>query len=142
MEGSKCGAGGIIKISEAEEYKWTFNCGNGSNTKAELLSAWVTFTLANKLTITYIQVLGDSKVVLDWLLNTSRLKVAALEGWKIRIKELTSTFRAIKYQHIYREYNVAANNQSKLALEVSEGFIHYHHWISGVEGPRMQFRVH
>jgi hypothetical protein len=39
MEGSKCGAGGIIKISKAEEYKWTFNCGNGSNTKAELLSA-------------------------------------------------------------------------------------------------------
>jgi hypothetical protein len=87
-------------------------------------------------------VLGDSKVVLDWLLNKGKLKVGALEGWKIRIKELTSTFRSIKYQHIYREYNVEDDNQSKLSLEVIEGYIHYHHWISGVEGPRMQFRVH
>jgi hypothetical protein len=47
--------------------------------------------LQKKKTISNIQV-GDSKVVIDWLLNKGRLKVAALEGWKIRIKELTRAY--------------------------------------------------
>ena len=45
------GAGGIIKIRESTIYRWTFNCGLGLNTRAELLSAWATLTLANRLDI-------------------------------------------------------------------------------------------
>jgi hypothetical protein len=98
--------------------------------------------LAKKLSISSIQVMGDSKVIIEWLMNKGRLKVAALEGWKIRIKELTKLFRSITYQHIYRDFNMEADKQSKLALEVSEGYIYYHQWISGVEGPRKQIRIH
>jgi len=36
---SICGAGGIIKVQEATAYKWTLNCGKGTNTKAEFLEA-------------------------------------------------------------------------------------------------------
>jgi hypothetical protein len=86
--------------------------------------------------------MGDSKVVIDCLLNKGRLKVAALEGWKIRIKELTRSFRSIKYQHIFRDFNVEADKQSKLAPEVNEGYIYYHQWINGAEGPRKQIRIH
>jgi len=136
-DGNKCAAGGVIKTTDAEVYKWTYNCGSGTNTKAELLGAWATFMLAKKLSISSIQVMGDSKVIIEWLMNKGRLKVAALEGWKITIKELTKLFRAIKYQHNYRDFNI-----SKLALEVSEGYLYYHQWISRAEGPRKQIRIH
>jgi hypothetical protein len=35
--GNLSGVGGIIKISRNTIYRWTFNCGMGSNTRAELL---------------------------------------------------------------------------------------------------------
>jgi hypothetical protein len=38
-DGSLCGVGGIIKTLEASVFKWTFNCGRGTNTKVKLLGA-------------------------------------------------------------------------------------------------------
>jgi len=35
-DGSKCGAGGVIKTIDVAVYKWTYNCGSGTNTKAKL----------------------------------------------------------------------------------------------------------
>jgi hypothetical protein len=32
-----CGAEGVIKLPESTVYKWFINCGNGTNTKAELM---------------------------------------------------------------------------------------------------------
>jgi hypothetical protein len=52
--GLNCGAGGIIRINEHRCYKWIFNCGPRTNTKAELLGAWALLTLASRLSI-----LGD-----------------------------------------------------------------------------------
>jgi ribonuclease HI len=125
-DGSKYGAGGVIRTIDAKVYKWTYNCGSGTNTKVELLNAWETFKLAKTLSISCIKVMGDLKVIIEWLMNKGRLKVVALEGWKIKIKELTKMFRSITYQHIYREFNMEVDKQSKLALELSEGSIFYH----------------
>jgi ribonuclease HI len=83
-----CGAGGVIKTMDTSVIKWTLNCGRGTNSKAELLGAWATLLLAHSLSISSIHVLGDSKVIIDWLLNKGRLQVSALEGWKIRIKDI------------------------------------------------------
>jgi len=63
--GEQSGAGGVIKLNEHSIYKWTLNCGGGSNTIAELLSAWATLTLAHRLSITDFHVIGDSKIVID-----------------------------------------------------------------------------
>jgi ribonuclease HI len=64
-EGSLCGVGGIIKTLDASIYKWTLNCGRGTNSKVELLGVWETLLLANSLSISSIHVLGDSKVIID-----------------------------------------------------------------------------
>ena len=42
---------GMIKISDKTSYKWTFNCGPGPNTRAELLGVWATLILATRLHI-------------------------------------------------------------------------------------------
>jgi ribonuclease HI len=49
------------------KYRWFINGGEGTNTKAELLGAWSTLILAHHLKIKKILVMGDSKVVIDWL---------------------------------------------------------------------------
>jgi ribonuclease HI len=70
----------LIRISENSVYKWTFNCGTGTNTRAELLGAWATHILVVRLNIASIQVIGDSKIIIDWLKDKGKLQVASLWG--------------------------------------------------------------
>jgi ribonuclease HI len=63
--GQNCGARGVIKCLDSIVYRWFVNCGGGTNTKVELLGAWATLTLAKYLNIQNIQMLGDSKVIID-----------------------------------------------------------------------------
>jgi hypothetical protein len=84
-DGRCCGAGGIIKFSASLTYKWYMNCGQGTNTKAELMGAWATLHIAKYLDIEKLQVYGDSLVIINWLSNKGNLRVCALEGWKRRI---------------------------------------------------------
>jgi ribonuclease HI len=65
--GFNYGAGGAIKCPNSQAYQWFFNYGDGTKTKAELLGAWATLTISKLLNLQYIQVLGDSKVVIQWL---------------------------------------------------------------------------
>jgi len=37
--GTQSGAGGMIRVSKYSQYRWTFNCGLSTNTRAELLGA-------------------------------------------------------------------------------------------------------
>ena len=137
-----CGASGVIKTLDATVIRWTFNCGRGTNTRAELLGAWATIMLANHLSLQSIHVLGDPKVIIDWLLNKGRLQVCSMEGWKARIKSLSKKFQFISYQHIFRSFNIEADTLSKQAIEDPEGTLSYHHWSNGAEGPRRQIRIH
>jgi ribonuclease HI len=41
--------------------------GKGTNTKAELMGAWASLFIAKHLDILDIQLLGDSKVIIEWL---------------------------------------------------------------------------
>jgi ribonuclease HI len=106
--GSRCGAGGTLKCFEAPDYRWYINCGAGTNTKAELMGAWASLTIARLLEIQHLQVMGDSKVIIDWLNSKGNLQAINIEGWKIRIREQMATFQGIKFQHIYRESNEEA----------------------------------
>jgi ribonuclease HI len=82
-------------INSHTSYLWTFNCGKGSNTRAELMGAWASLTLAHRLSISDMILLGDSKIVIDWLKKKANLQAVALESWKERIKETISLFRDI-----------------------------------------------
>jgi ribonuclease HI len=134
--GQCCGAGGTIKLSTSLVHKWYMNCGPGSNSKAKLMGAWATLFLSNLLVLPKIQILGDSKVIIDWLNEKSELRVSSLEGWKQRIQILRNTFESIQFYHIYREYNKEADALSKKALSEPEGHITLHLWNEGVEGQR------
>jgi len=114
--GNISGARGIIKIYALREYRWTSNCGCGSNMRADLLGAWSTLVLAARLSVYDIHIMGDSKLVIEWLKKDGKLRVANLEAWKERIVDICSHFRSITFGHIFREMNKEADYQSKQAF--------------------------
>jgi ribonuclease HI len=114
--GANCGIGGTIFCTNSSVYRWFFNCGEGSNTKEELLGAWATLTLSKLLDLQFIQVLGDSKVVIDWLEQKGKLQAINIEAWKRRIKDLIPTFQCIHFHHIFRESNKVVDQMSKKSL--------------------------
>jgi hypothetical protein len=58
----------------------------GQTIESELLGVWVTLFLAIRLHITDLQIIGDSKIIIDWCNGNGRLQILALEGWKDQIK--------------------------------------------------------
>jgi ribonuclease HI len=76
------GAGQVIKIRDHTFYKWTINCGAGTNTRTELLGVWALLTSASRLFISEISVLGDSRIFIVWLNGKGTLQVVTLKSWK------------------------------------------------------------
>jgi ribonuclease HI len=103
---------------------------------------WATLSLAHRLEIDQLQLLGDSKTVVDWLNYKSNLQVSSLMGWMEKIRELITLFNTIRFDHIYREENVEADVLSKKSLQVPEGRIHYNKWQDGHEGPPLSLRLY
>jgi ribonuclease HI len=139
--GSRCGAGGTLKCLNSLEYRWYFNCGVGSNTKAELLGAWASLLLANHLGIQQLQVLGDSRVIIDWLRKVGKLQAINIEGWKIRVRELQFAFLNLSFHHIFRESNEEADKLSKRALDSPKGRLTYFLWDGVTEGPLNHWNI-
>jgi ribonuclease HI len=104
--------------------------------KSKLLGAWAALTLAHRLSITDFHVIGDSKIVIDWLNNKGSLQAISIDCWKDRIKELFKFFSVITFAHVYREENLEADILSKKALTARPGAIAYNQWVDGHEGPR------
>jgi ribonuclease HI len=106
------------------------------------LGAWVVLTLAHKLSITDIHIIGDSKIIIDWLNNIGSLQVITIDCWKDRVKELIKHFFVITFAHVYREENQEADLLSKKALSEHPGAIAYNQWNDGHEGPRYYIKLY
>jgi ribonuclease HI len=101
------------------------NCGSGTNTRGELLALWSILFFAHYKQVSCLQLVGDSKVIVDWFSFKHNLQVITLQPWLTRIRQLSENFQNLKIQHIYREYNREANQLSKQALHLEEGFLYY-----------------
>jgi len=64
-----------------------------------------------------------------------------IEGWKRKTSELVSTFRAIHFQHIYRETNVEANRLSKQAILALSGKLFYYFWDGETAGTVQHYDI-
>jgi ribonuclease HI len=135
-DGNLCGVGGFIKSHGTRVTRWIMNCVCGTNTKAELLGVWETLTIAHHLAYTKLQILGDSKVVIDWLNKRGKLQACAIEGWKVKVLGLLKMFQDISFQHIYMTHNIEADILSKKSFMEPEGRISFYSWENGIEGHR------
>jgi ribonuclease HI len=106
------------------------------------MGVWASLTLAHRLSISDFHVLGDSKIVIDWLNRKGTLQVVTIDCWKDRINELIKYFMNISFSHVYREENQEANNLSKHALTMCPGNIAYNQWEGGHEGPKLFLKMY
>jgi ribonuclease HI len=132
--GALCGARGLIGLTKNSIYKWTFSCGPGTNTRAELLGAWATLHLARRLNIENIHLIGDSKIIIDWLNCSGNLHLIHLFTWMDRIKFLQCHFKTLLFTHTSQEFNRQANILSKSSLQKQTWLFFYIHWMDGQEG--------
>jgi ribonuclease HI len=139
--GTICGAGGVIKQPDRGVIRWFINCGRGTNTKAELFGAWVTLMLAKLWDINRLVLLGDSKVIIDWLNQKTNLHATEIEGWMRRTRSIITDFQDIKFTHIFREYNKEADSLSKQGLLEQKGILTYFSVIDGRTGPMSQINL-
>jgi hypothetical protein len=79
--------------------------------------------------------LGDSKVIIDWINGKVDLQAAALECWKERTLEATRLVKSLSISHIYREDNRDTDILSKQAFSLPLGLLRYSRWEDGNEGP-------
>jgi len=131
--GECCGAGVFFKSHATRITKWVLNCGAGTNTKVELLGLWASLTLATLWSIEKIQILGDSKVIIDWINQQVQLHAVNIQCWKIKTMELARNFQDIRFQHIYRGHNKEVDLLSKRALKEPKGRLSVYHWENGEE---------
>jgi hypothetical protein len=135
--GKSSGASGNLRISEHEIFKWTINCGPGTNNRAKLLGAWELLTLASRLVISEILVQGGSKIIIDQSRGKGSLQVFTLECWKRRLNDLLNIFHNVTFQHVYRESISEADKLSKQALLKVPGKIEYFQCEGHHEGPHL-----
>jgi ribonuclease HI len=128
-----CGAGGFFKTHPARITKWYLNCGQGTNTKAELMGLWVSLFLASSWSISHLLVRGDSRVIIDWITHKSKLNAVHVACWKQKTRELSKGFTNISFQHFPRAFNREADALSKRALLEVAGKLSLFHCDSGIE---------
>jgi ribonuclease HI len=101
------------------------NCGRGTNTRGELLALWCILFFASYKKVTRLQLVGDSKIIIDWFTNDNNLQVISLQPWMTKIRMLSGSFQQLKAQHIYRVYNKEVDQLSKEALLLDEDGIYF-----------------
>jgi len=99
-------------------------------------------TLATRLDIIDMKVLGDSRIVIVWLNYKGNLQVFSLDCWKDRIRDLIKNFKEINFSHIYRELNREEDILSKKAIQQQEEKITYNKWVEGKEGPAFFLNIY
>jgi len=133
--GLNCGAGGFFKTHPNRTTSWFINCGLGTNSKAELLGLWTSLALASLWSLDQILVLGDSRIIIDWINRECALHSVHMEGWKDRTRQLSKQFRDIQFRHIPRIHNQQADALSKGALSEVVGRLSIFHSENGIIRP-------
>jgi hypothetical protein len=61
-----CGAGAILYLDNAHHFSLKYGVGRGTNNRAEIYALWILLKVVVDKQVRKIQVLGDSKLVMDW----------------------------------------------------------------------------
>lgn len=100
--GNKCGFGALLKCPFLGTLRFKMNCGRGTNTRGELLALWCILYFACYKKLSRLQLVGDSKIIIDWFTNENYLQVVTLQPWMSKIQALRGKFLQLKAQHIYK----------------------------------------
>ena len=73
--------------------------------KVEVMVLWGLLYFASRLCINKLMVVGDSKVVIDWIAGIFFLIILYLNSWKSKIMSLKDTLNGVKFMHVHKKFN-------------------------------------
>jgi ribonuclease HI len=139
--GGSCGAGGSFKSHPSRVTSWFLNCGIGTNNRAELMGLWAALYLASGWSLSHLHVLGDSRIIIDWISQKTKLLSVHNDSWMAKTLMLSKSFSDISYHHIPRSLNCEADALSKRALKGVVGRLTIFHREGGIESPSTSINV-
>lgn len=82
--------------------------------------------LALEKEVHILEIFGDSKLVIDWMVHKRAPKNNFLKPFYEEILRLSGSFERITIMHIYKERNEVADSLSKEGLQLCLGY--WHRW--------------
>lgn len=118
-------------MSDSVKFSLKYAPGQASNSRAELSALWAVLRVAIHKQVTRLQLLGDSKMVVDWAKGRIQISAPHLQYVMAIIRDFITSFEFVSFEHIYRELNMEADLLSKMALALQPGIIEVEEMISG-----------
>lgn len=138
-----CGGGAILYLNETPCFKIQRSLGRGTNNYVELCTAKHLIHFALEKNCRHLQMFGDSKIVCNWLNNSSHCNAFSLRHILEEAQRLIYSFDSFACCHIFRERNSGADHLSKeaalrqgddwLIQEEIDGTFHQHYHRPFVE---------
>lgn len=110
-----CGCGVVIVMDIHSHHILSWHRGLGTNTRAKTMSLWGLFWFISEKGGHNINIYGDSKCLIGGILGLHTFDPPLLAGWIMKIQQLT-TLSSYSIQHVFREFDMEANQLSKQGL--------------------------
>ena len=94
-----------------------------ANNTIELFALWILMKIVVDKEVCQLQILGYSKLVVDWFKGEVNINIISLSHLLRKIMELESSLELVTIEHIYREFNTKADLLSKEAVSLPKGFL-------------------
>lgn len=97
-----CGVGVVLHLKQNHYVHIQYAPGAGTNNRAEFIALWTLSEAAVKKDIKKLQVLGDSKLVIEWAKQKVNVQDIRLEPLLRDIKLSYQSFEWLSFSHIFR----------------------------------------
>lgn len=119
----KGGCGFIIKYLDKKISGSIYLGNNMTNNKAEYSGLLNGLKECVRQGISDVNVYGDSKLVIEQMKGNWKVKNEELKKYYLECKEYENKFKSISYNHVYREENKEADENSDKAIKTENTII-------------------
>ena len=75
------GVGFCLFLNESHSFEFAVGAGTCTNTKAELIELWALLSVTKMIGIPYLNIFGDSVVIINWEKGNATLNPLDLSHW-------------------------------------------------------------
>jgi ribonuclease HI len=133
------GVGVVLFLNQKHYLHIIYAPGIGTNNRAEFIALWTLLETAIKKDVKKLQIMGHSKLVIDWARQKISAQDVKLAPLLRDIKLSFQSFEWLYFSHILRELNKKVDELSKEALSLPVGAFGLYKFFEGVETKAMEF---
>lgn len=136
-----CRVGVILHVSHNHYIHIQYAPGRGSNNRAEFITLWNLLEAVTKKGLTKLQVLRDSKLIIDWANGKVSVSDVRLSSLLKELRQSIQSFKWLSFCRIFRELNIKADALSKEALPLLTGTLGFYKFVDHEEMESLEFRL-